>query len=87
MFDDKGIEREEKIYLLNIYTNIFIETKEEILKISSPHSCNWSPNHNIYNYVASLLTPRLWPPLHSHGGQRTLERLLLDSILPALRTL
>lgn len=57
MFDDKGIEREEKIYLLNIYTNIFIETKEEILKISSPHSCNWSPNHNIYNYVLQLPIP------------------------------
>lgn len=57
MFDDKGVEREEKIYLLNIYTNIFIKIKEEILKISSPNSCNWSPNHSLYNYVLELPIP------------------------------
>lgn len=72
MFDDKRVKREEKIYLLNIYTNIFIKIKEEILKVSSPHSCNWSPNHSLYNYVLQLPIP------YSLCPQQALE---LDMVL------
>ena len=71
MFDDKRVKREEK-YICLTYIQTFIKIKEEILKISSPHSCNWSPNHSLYNYVLQLPIP------YSLCPQQALE---LDMVL------